>query len=92
MRLKTFTGEEIRAYRKERRLTQADFWVPLGITQSTGSRFGSGRELPGPIQILLNLALGKGENATAIVESLRAAIGVPKKTPPKPPKASGRTA
>ena len=91
MRLKTFTGEEIRAYRKELRLTQTNFWVPLGITQSAGSRFESGRELSGPIQILLNLALGTEDTATTIVASLRAAIGEPKKTPPKLPKGSGRT-
>ena len=90
MRLKTFTGEEIRAYRKERRLSQADFWVPLGITQSTGSRFESGREIPGPIQILLNLALRREDKATTIVVSLRAALGKPKKAQPKSPKALDR--
>lgn len=36
-------------------LTQADFWSPVGVSQSGGSRYESGRKLPAAISALLHL-------------------------------------
>lgn len=36
-------------------LTQADFWAPVGISQSGGSRYESGRKLPAATSALLHL-------------------------------------
>jgi DNA-binding XRE family transcriptional regulator len=36
-------------------LTQADFWSPVGISQSGGSRYESGRKLPAATSALLHL-------------------------------------
>lgn len=42
-------------YRKSRGLNQANFWKKLGITQSGGSRYESGRNVPNPVKLLLAL-------------------------------------
>lgn len=36
-------------------LTQAEFWSPVGVSQSGGSRYESGRKLPASISTLLHL-------------------------------------
>ena len=33
-------------------MNQAEFWSPLGVTQSGGSRYESGRNIPAPVQRL----------------------------------------
>lgn len=45
----------VRQIRERRGLSQVDFWTPLGVTQSGGSRYEKGRALPGPVQILLGI-------------------------------------
>ncbi|GAA5172355.1 helix-turn-helix transcriptional regulator [Viridibacterium curvum] len=45
----------IKGFRAESGLNQADFWIPLGCTQSAGSRFENGRKIPTPTAILLVL-------------------------------------
>ena len=49
------TGAEALAVRKKLRLNQSDFWRPLLVAQSCGSRYESGREIPGPVQVLFCL-------------------------------------
>lgn len=41
--------------RKAMDLNQSDFWRPLGITQSGGSRYESGRTIPAPTRKLFFL-------------------------------------
>lgn len=36
-------------------LNQQEFWTRIGVTQSGGSRYESGREMPKPVQELLRL-------------------------------------
>ena len=36
-------------------LTQTDFWAPVGVSQSGGSRYESGRNMPKPVRELLRL-------------------------------------
>ena len=42
-------------YRRSTGLNQSDFWSSLGVTQSGGSRYESGRGLPKPVALLLTL-------------------------------------
>jgi RsaL-like HTH domain len=43
------------AYRKMKKESQRRFWARFGVTQSRGSRFESGAEIPPPVSILLGL-------------------------------------
>lgn len=45
-----------RELRQLRGLTQDQFWKPLGVTQSAGSRYESGRGIPAPVRELVRLA------------------------------------
>ena len=72
MKLKTYTGDEVRELRRSLHLNQAEFWPAFHITQSTGSRYESGREIPGPVQVLLNIAFGTEAKSAAIAGALRA--------------------
>ncbi|HSD40266.1 MAG TPA: hypothetical protein VLD36_00215 [Burkholderiales bacterium] len=36
-------------------LNQQEFWTKIGVTQSGGSRYESGREMPKPVRELLRL-------------------------------------
>jgi transcriptional regulator with XRE-family HTH domain len=44
-----------REIRKSLGLNQSEFWSPLGVTQSGGSRYESGRNMPTPVKHLLRL-------------------------------------
>lgn len=44
-------------FRKKQGLNQSDFWSRYGVTQSGGSRFESGRNLPDSLKILVRLHL-----------------------------------
>lgn len=70
MKLKIYTGEELRALREKLHLNQTDFWTRFQVTQSGGSRYESGREIPNPVQILLNLAFGSEAKARGLFEEL----------------------
>lgn len=51
------TAEELRKYRRSRHESQGMFWARFGVTQSRGSRFEKGAEIPRPVAILLELYL-----------------------------------
>ena len=44
-----------REIRRRLRLNQQEFWSRIGVTQSGGSRYESGREMPKPVRELLRL-------------------------------------
>ena len=46
---------DARAIRRKLGLNQQQFWSQLGVTQSGGSRYESGRNMPRPVQHLLRL-------------------------------------
>jgi transcriptional regulator with XRE-family HTH domain len=48
----TFNPKEIR---EKLGLNQQEFWTKIGVTQSGGSRYESGREMPKPVRELLRL-------------------------------------
>jgi hypothetical protein len=47
------------AYRKKKKESQRRFWARFGVTQSRGSRFEAGAEIPPPVSILLGLYFNK---------------------------------
>jgi RsaL-like HTH domain len=47
--------EVLRKHRKKRRESQFRFWARFGVTQSSGSRFEMGADIPPPVAILLKL-------------------------------------
>ena len=61
---------DLAAYRKSRGESQTEFWSRFGVTQSGGSRYESGRELPAPVAILV-LAFAEGLLDEAKLEGLR---------------------
>ncbi len=44
-----------REIRRKLRMNQAEFWARIGVTQSGGSRYESGRTMPKPVRELLRL-------------------------------------
>ena len=44
-----------REIRQRLRLNQQQFWTRIGVTQSGGSRYETGRSMPRPVQELLRL-------------------------------------
>ena len=47
--------EALKELRKTRRENQTRFWKRFGVTQSRGSRFEQGMEMPSPVKILMHL-------------------------------------
>ncbi|MCK2127742.1 XRE family transcriptional regulator [Thauera aromatica] len=70
MRFKS--GDEVRAYRRKYGLNQIEFWGPVGVTQSGGSRYESGRSIPRPVQVLLHMTYGTNKQAEGMLSWLRA--------------------
>lgn len=63
----TITGAEIVEFRRKNRLNQSEFWTPIGVTQSGGSRYESGRNIPAPVMALVVLRMGnKTQKKTAL--------------------------
>ena len=46
-----------REIRRRLGLNQEQFWTQIGVTQSGGSRYESGREMPKPVRELLRLEM-----------------------------------
>jgi DNA-binding transcriptional regulator YiaG len=69
-RKKKLDFSDISDARKKTNLNQKDFWSRYGVTQSGGSRYESGRNIPKPLAILLWLhqsgRLGDRELAEAL--------------------------
>ena len=59
--------------RKQLGLNQSEFWGPLGVTQSGGSRYESGRNMPKQVEVLLRLRYEHGiENIDALPALIKA--------------------
>lgn len=65
------TGADAKAMRLKLRLNQSEFWSRIDVTQSGGSRYESGRDLPRPVMLLLHLVYGTEKQALALLGSLR---------------------
>jgi transcriptional regulator with XRE-family HTH domain len=44
--------------RQSRGMNQTEFWKTLGTTQSGGSRYENGRDMPNPVLMLLEIKYG----------------------------------
>lgn len=54
--MKSFeTIENLKEIRKKIGLNQMEFWGKIGVTQSGGSRYEAGRNMPKPVRELLRL-------------------------------------
>ena len=69
------TGEAALAMRQQTGLNQSRFWSVVGIGQSAGSRYESGRNIPRPVQMLLRIAYGTTTQAARQVEALCQSVG-----------------
>ena len=67
----TVTGEVALAMRQKTGLNQSRFWSVVGIGQSAGSRYESGRNIPRPVQMLLRIAYGTRAQSAKQVDALR---------------------
>ena len=70
---KTKLISNYRLTRQKLNLNQAEFWSRLGVTQSGGSRYESGRNVPKPTQTVIDLTYGP---LNAAVERLAAMRGI----------------
>lgn len=59
MSKKSLEDLPIRALRKKLRLNQTAFWAHVGVTQSGGSRYETGRNIGKPIRLLIKLVYSK---------------------------------
>lgn len=71
---------DVREIRRKLGMNQSQFWSKIGVTQSGGSRYESGRNIPRPVQALLRLVhveqidIGKiKKEDMEVIEYLRAA-------------------
>lgn len=53
--MKSSEDIDVREIRRKLGLNQSQFWSKIGVTQSGGSRYESGRNIPRPVQALLRL-------------------------------------
>lgn len=53
--MKSMEKIDAREIRRKLGMNQQQFWSRLGVTQSGGSRYESGRNIPRPVQHLLRL-------------------------------------
>ena len=65
------TGEAALAMRNKAGVNQSVFWSAVGIGQSAGSRYESGRNIPRPVQMLLRIAYGTRAQSAKQVDALR---------------------
>lgn len=65
------SGEDAKELRGKLGLNQTDFWARLGVTQSGGCRYESGRDIPKQVILLLHLVYGSESQATRMLEWLR---------------------
>ncbi|MBX3648749.1 MAG: helix-turn-helix transcriptional regulator [Rhodocyclaceae bacterium] len=65
------SGKDAKLLRSKLGMSQSEFWSRISVTQSGGSRYESGRDLPKPVRILLHLTYAPEKQAMAMLEYLR---------------------
>ena len=65
------TGEATLTLRRKLGLNQTEFWNRVKVTQSGGSRYESGRQIPPPAQLLLHLTYAPTAQAIQMLNHLR---------------------
>ncbi len=69
------TDAEIKGLRRKLGLNQSEFWTPLGVTQSGGSRYESGRNIPNPTSMLIHLVY-LSNNPADDLQAHKKALGI----------------
>lgn len=69
----------ISEYRRLSGMNQSVFWSRLGVTQSGGSRYESGRSLPWPVAMLLWLTETGAIKATDLDAARKVTARLPKR-------------
>ena len=64
--MKTAEKIDARGIRRKLGMNQSQFWSSIGVTQSGGSRYESGRSMPRPVQALLRLVHIEGVDINKI--------------------------
>lgn len=62
---------KIKSLRVKLGMNQSQFWSRIGVTQSAGSRYESGDNIPTPTQHILTVTYGTERQAAAAVKALR---------------------
>ena len=62
---------KIKSLRAKLGMNQSQFWSRIGVTQSGGSRYESGRNIPTPTQHILTVTYGTEKQAAAAMKALR---------------------
>jgi DNA-binding transcriptional regulator YiaG len=77
------SGPDLKALRRALRINQTTFWKGLQATQSGGSRYESGRNIPASIRALVILVFGSEQHARQQLDALRnpAPVKASKKAP-----------
>jgi len=65
------SGKDAKLLRGKIGMNQSEFWSRIAVTQSGGSRYESGRNLPKPVQLLLHLAYAPEKQFLAMLKYLR---------------------
>lgn len=65
----TISGAAARKTREKLGLNQSNFWTPLGVTQSGGSRYETNRTIPAPVNLLLALKTGTKAQKLAVLKA-----------------------
>jgi DNA-binding transcriptional regulator YiaG len=60
MKKPVIDGNWVKAKRAKLGMNQSEFWSELGVTQSGGSRYESGRAIPTPVRKLVFLRYVEG--------------------------------
>ena len=62
---------DLKEIRQKLGLNQSQFWTPLGVTQSGGSRYENDRNVPAPVESLATIAYGTNAQFFKEVQRLR---------------------
>lgn len=69
--IQLFTSEQVRKLRLKLKMNQSEFWSALGVSQSGGSRYEGGRNIPEPVQLLLKMVYGPKVAGDKLLKTLR---------------------
>ena len=77
MNFRILSGADALAIRKKLHLNQTDFWGPLNVSQSCGSRYEADaanpgqRSIPGTVQLLVCLKYGNAKQRKAALKYMQ---------------------
>ena len=71
-RVKAFRVDQIKDARKKSGMNQFEYWERFGITQSGGSRYETGRNIPLPTRMLLWLVDSGRVSAEDLADAIKA--------------------